>query len=73
MAFKIELRYVYGWDDAGWTEDGGAGPAPLRFPTIAAARTAMEMFFAEVRAAVRRGDMDVEENPVDYRIVEARE
>ncbi len=71
MAFKIELRYWNGWDDAEWTEDRGDGEQPVRFESIEAAEIGIAEFFAEVRAAVAAGNMDVPEVRDDYRIVEA--
>jgi len=69
MAYKIEARYLYGWDDAEWTEEEDGITTPLRFKTIGCAQTALEEFFAHVRKAVIAGNMDSEENPNHYRIV----
>jgi len=72
MLYKIELKYIYGWDDAEWTEENndGVGPKPWRFHTVEAAQTAIDEFFADVRTAVTEGNMDREEDKNDYRIVE---
>jgi hypothetical protein len=72
MPFRVEVRYAYGWDDAGWTEDTGSGPEPLRFPTRDAAMAALAEFFKEVRDAVAVGYMDVEERPDNYRVIEVK-
>ena len=69
MQYKIELRYSYGWDDADWTEDTDEESKSSRFKTLAQAHTALNEFFANVKAAVVVGDMDTEEDPNDYRIV----
>ncbi len=70
MQYKVEMKYFYGWDDAGWTEETDEGSKPLRFENVQEARAELDDFFANVKAAVASGDMDVEENPADYRIVE---
>ena len=70
MNYKIELRYLFGWEGAGWTEADDRGERPLRFNDRFAAQTALAEFFAEVRTAVRNGDMDIGASPDDYRIVE---
>ncbi|MBV8780008.1 MAG: hypothetical protein JO353_01300 [Phycisphaerae bacterium] len=44
---------------------------PLRFHTRELAQAALADFFDHVRAAVREGNMDIEESAADYRIVEA--
>jgi len=68
MHYKIELRYFYGWDDGGWTEEIDGEITPLRFETVGQAQVALDEFFAEVRAAVAAGDLDTEEVRDDYRI-----
>jgi hypothetical protein len=73
MQYKVELRYAYGWDDAGWTDEAEDGPRPTRFPSVGAATEALEKFFSAVRAAVRDGNMDAEKDANDYRIVLATE
>jgi hypothetical protein len=69
MPYKIELRYIYGWDDAEWTEETDGVEVPLRFRTRDEAMTALEEFFAGIRTAVAAGNMDTEEDLNDYRIV----
>lgn len=69
MQCKIELRYFYGWDDAGWTEEIGGEIKPLRFETGGQAQAALDELFAEMKAAVVAGNMDTEEVRDDYRIV----
>lgn len=71
MLYKIELRYIHGWDDAGWTEESDDGFQPKRFQNIEYAYAALEEFFAGVKASVIEGNMDMEEKRCDYRIVEA--
>lgn len=73
MRFKVEMRYTYGWDDAGWTEEDAHEPEPLRFSSVAEAKVALESFFDEVKLAVLEGDMEREAAGDDYRIVEARD
>jgi hypothetical protein len=70
MQYKIEVIYTYGWDDACWTEETTDGVTrPLRFQTVGSAQVELDEFFADVKAAVAAGDMDIEENPNHYRIV----
>lgn len=64
------MRYAYGWDDAGWTEETNGQTAPLRFESREEARAALDAFFAEVANAVAAGATDMEKHPADYRIVE---
>ena len=75
MKYKIEARYVFGWDDAGWAESvGSAGSRwkPLRFRTRAAAEAALREYFEAVKKAVALGAMDREERAADFRVAEAR-
>ena len=65
------MKYFCGWDDAGWTEESGEASQPMRFESIHRAQAGLDDFFATVKAAIISGDMDIEENPKDYRIVEA--
>ena len=69
MRYKVEMWYMYGWDDAGWTEEKDGVSKPMRFRTKLQAQAELNNFFAEVKNAVASGDMDVEETPEDYRIV----
>jgi len=69
MLYKVEMRFLYGWDDAGWEEGDETEERPMRFCTKADAQAELEEFFAGVKAAVAAGNMDMEENPRDYRIV----
>lgn len=73
MLYRIELRYFYGWDDAGWTSETDTETTPMRFRTVDDARAALDTFFAEVKAAVIAGTLDIEEARTDYRIVETSE
>ena len=73
MAYKIELRYLFGWDDAEWTEEDEGRVKPLRFQTVEAAQTALNEFFSEVKTAVAEGNMDSEEARHDFRIVETED
>ena len=70
MQYKVEMKYFYGWDDAGWTEETDEASIPLRFESVHQAQAELGDLFADVKDAVASGDMDIEENPADYRIVE---
>jgi hypothetical protein len=65
------MKYLYGWDDAGWTVDSDEASKPMRFETVRQGQAELNDFFAKVKSAVTSGSMSVEENPKDYRIVEA--
>lgn len=65
------MMYFYGWDDAGWTEETDKESKPLQFDSVQEAQAELEDLFADIKAAVASGDMDIEENPADYRIIEA--
>jgi len=73
MSYKIEARYTYGWDDAGWSESSGSRWKPLRFPTRAAAEEALREYFEAVKKAVAAGSMDREECVADFRVAEVRD
>jgi hypothetical protein len=73
MQHKIELRYFYGWDDAGWSEEVNGETRPLRFGNREEARQAIEEFFVDVKAAVVSNDIDIEEFREDYRIVDSND
>ena len=73
MQYEIELRYFYGWDDAGWTEEIDGLTKPLRFDTAEQAQAGMNEFFADVKAAIAAGDMDTEEVRDEYKIVAVNE
>lgn len=70
MQYKVEMKYFYGWDDAGWTEETDEGSKPLQFESVQEAHAELDDLFASVKAAVTSGDMDIEENSEDFRIVE---
>jgi hypothetical protein len=69
MRYKVEMKYIYGWDDAGWTDETDEDSKPTRYETILEAQAELDDHFAKVKAAVAFGDMDIEENTADYRIV----
>lgn len=71
MPYKIQLRYFYGGDDAGWTEESDGEIKAMRFANIEQAPAALDELFAEVKAAVAAGDMDTEEVRDGYRITAA--
>jgi len=70
MSYKIETKYTYGWDDAGWTDDIEELSFPTRFETIEDAESELAAFFERVKQAVAEGDMDSEKMRSDFRIVE---
>lgn len=73
MQYKIEMRYLYGWDDAGWTEETDGKTKAMRFEYVGLAQAAIDEFFADVKVAVLAGDMDTEAVRGDYRIVAAND
>ena len=73
MPYKIELRYSYGWDDAGWTDDTNLASKPTRFESVEDAQVALDEFFTEVKGAVSAKNIDSECLTDDYRIVAVNE
>jgi hypothetical protein len=71
MRYKIELKYSYGWDDAGWTEEINGEDVPVRYETVAEAQEDIAQFLANVNAAVAAGDMLFGRDAEEYRVVEA--
>lgn len=67
--YKVEHNFVYGWDDAGWTEN----EKPWRFRTKKAAQKEIDILLGDVKSAVKRGDMQEAYCRDDYRIVRAAE
>lgn len=55
MQYKIEMKYIYGWDDAGWTEEMDEESKPWRFKTAAQAQRALDECFANVKTALPLG------------------
>lgn len=72
MPYKIELRYTYGWDDAGWTDEVDGKTKATRFQTVAEAQADLLEFLAQVKTAVAAGDMQFGHDSEDYRIVEVK-
>lgn len=68
MLYKIEMKYIYGWDDASWTEEDDDGERPLQFQYVHDAQSAIDEYLADVNSAVAAGDMDVDDSPSNFRI-----
>tara|TARA_Y100000310_G_scaffold268347_1_gene280885 strand:- start:1412 stop:1918 length:507 start_codon:yes stop_codon:yes gene_type:complete len=62
-AWKVEQQFIYGWDDAPFTEDD----EPMRFSTREAAQEEIDTFIADQHEAFKAGHMDSEYNAEDYR------
>jgi len=73
IKYKIELRYSYGWDDAGWTDETVHEFKPTRFEAEASAEAALDEFFAEVKGAMALGNMESEHDLCDYRIAKTND
>lgn len=73
MLYKVEMQYIYGWDDAKWTEEENDQTKPLRFPTNTLAQAAIDELIADVKAAAAIGNMSSGEIREDYRVVEAND
>ncbi len=70
MKFKIEHRFSYGWDDAGWTDEDLAGNSnPARFRSRRAARVGLNKFLQDVEDAVAAGDMMFGYAAHEFRVV----
>ena len=65
MIYMVQERFVYGWDDAGWSNDVG----PLRFNTVLEAWDEVDEFLAEANEAFRAGDMTDSYHREDFRVV----
>ena len=59
MKYMVEHRYIYGWDDAGWSEND----LPWRFDSVEAAQAEID---ETVQAANEAG---MEYDAGDYRVV----
>lgn len=68
--FKVAMRFLGGWDDAGWTVEYGSGQRPMRFSSREKAQAEIDVLIAEVKEAVLTGGMEDEYDPDDYRVVE---
>jgi hypothetical protein len=71
MRYKIELKYTYGWDDAGWTDETRHKVEPVRFASAAEAHLALREYFEFRKAAVADGNMDSDAESSGCRIVES--
>ena len=65
--FKVEGRFTYGWDDAGWHDEDGKTPL---FVNAAEAQTEIEDLIESTREAVELGHMDEVYDLADYRVVQ---
>ena len=66
--WKIEQRFLSGWNDGCWTEDD----KPLYFKTKRGAERAIDELVKDAKAAVRRGDMAFPYKRSDYRAVKEK-
>lgn len=74
MKYKIEMKYLGGWSDAGWMDTDQNGlEQPARFDSVVKAEEALATFFADMVFAVNQGYMDRPEDPADYRVVPVNE
>jgi len=69
--YKVEMKFAYGWDDAGWMTDDGTTECPTRFVTRRAAQAEINEHCEMMAEAVKAGDMTDADKPSDFRIVEA--
>jgi hypothetical protein len=65
--FKVEMNFTYGWDDAGWTNNG----LPWRFQTRAEAQQEIDELIEDTAEAASMNYMDETYSKEDFRIVEA--
>jgi len=63
--FKIEMMYIYGWDDAAWHIDD----KPTRYATIKEAQSDLEEYIADTESAAADGDLEEAYKIEDFRIV----
>lgn len=71
--WKVEHRFSYGWDDAGWTvEDVKTRRSePQRFDFKADANAEIREHIKDQHQAFKAGDMDEKYSRSDYRAVPA--
>ena len=65
--WKVEHRFSYGWDDAGWTVEG----EPQRFNSKNEAEDEIREHIKDQNEAFKRGYMDSKYRRSDYRAVRA--
>ena len=63
----VEHHFIYGWDDAGWQEEG----RPMRFDTPDEAQEAIDDLISESVRAFHNNDMCEAYLKEQYRVVEA--
>jgi hypothetical protein len=63
--YEVQTNFLGDWENC-WTGDDGGSRT---FPSRAAAQKELDEFLADVKEAVKRGDMEEEYDPNDYRIV----
>lgn len=72
MSYRIECRYLSGWDDAEWTETGDDNvERPLRFATLELANQAIDEFIKTTDEAHKAGHLDAPYDRADFRAVPA--
>lgn len=69
MPYKVEMRFAYGWDDAGWLEDD----VPMRFDLEDQAVGEIEDHCRLYREAFTGGDMSEPCYEEDFRVVRVDE
>ena len=72
VRYKVEMDFLGGWDDAGWTEwnPGADLPRPMLFLSKEDAYREIRAHCRDCREAVARGDMDEADHLEDFRVVE---
>lgn len=68
MSWKVEHRYTYGWDDAGWM----INDQPMRFESQEEGNREVDEFIADTEAAAGEGDFEPYRRE-DYRVVPAED
>ena len=70
--YKVEMRYLRSWGDAGWTVEYDSGPRPMSFSSREKAQAEIAELIAAVKEAVQAGDMEDASEPDDYSVVEEK-
>ena len=65
MKWKVEHRFLHGWDDAGWTFEG----KPMIFGSKVEADMEIDDFFKDIDEAVKNGDMEGTYRKEDFRAI----
>lgn len=73
LRYRVEMLFIYGWDDAGWTEGDETSEYPLRFSSVAAAQAEIDDLVRSCDQAVKDGNMQDSHTADEFRVVPAND